>query len=325
MENNSENPNKPANQNTSSDDVAPVSYNEEIKKKKPITMLVVFIAVIFAAAAIFYFVRSSSQAEELEQQKAELDQTYYQLDSISTQLNDKILTISQLGGQVDTLIAIRDQLEAEKAQLRKTQNSQSRQIRNLKDRVGGYQELLLQQDEEIARLKVLNEELLSENTDLKTERNSLNQTITSLNDEKSQLQEKVATASQLKTEGMEVVAINKRGKEYKNEFRSRNIDKLRVQFYITENKVAPIEGKDILLKIIGTDNNVLFDVATGSGTFIFEGREMFYTAKQEILYDRTKKQVLFTYDKGSEYVKGLYKVEIYTDAYLMGRGSFTVK
>ncbi len=325
MENNSENPNKPANQNTSSDDVAPVSYNEEIKKKKPITMLVVFIAVIFAAAAIFYFVRSSSQAEELEKQKAELDQTYYQLDSISTQLNDKILTISQLGGQVDTLIAIRDQLEAEKAQLRKTQNSQSRQIRNLKDRVGGYQELLLQQDEEIARLKVLNEELLSENTDLKTERNSLNQTITSLNDEKSQLQEKVATASQLKTEGMEVVAINKRGKEYKNEFRSRNIDKLRVQFYITENKVAPIEGKDILLKIIGTDNNVLFDVATGSGTFIFEGREMFYTAKQEILYDRTKKQVLFTYDKGSEYTKGLYKVEIYTDAYLMGRGSFTVK
>ncbi len=323
MEKNSENPQKPT--TSSTEDVAPVSFNDEARGKKPITTLLIFVALILAIVAAFYFVRSSSQEEELAKQKEELDQTYYQLDSISTQLNDKILTISQLGGQVDTLIAIRDQLEAEKAQLRKTQASQSRQIKALSDRVGGYKQLLLKQDEEIARLKVLNEELLAENTNLKTEKNQLTKTISSLNTEKTELQEKVASASQLKTEGMQVVAINKRGKEYVNEFRSRNIDKLRIQFYISENKVAPIEGKEILLKIIGTDGNVLFDVATGSGTFIFEGREMFYTAKQEVLYDRTRKQVLFTYDKGSEYTKGVYKVEIYTDDYLMGRGSFTVK
>ncbi len=319
MENQSQNPQKSSNH----DEVKPTPLDQP--KGKPVTILLVFIGVVLAGLLVYFVVQNLNLKDEATVKQAELDKTYYQLDSISASLNEKILTISQLGGEIDTLIAIRDQLEAEKAQLRKNQVNQASQIKSLRDRVGGYQELLLAQDEEIARLKEMNDALLTENTELKVEKNELNETISTLNKNTKELEEKVATAAQLKMEGMEVYAINKRGKEYLNSFRSRHIDNLRVQFYIEENKVAPIEGKDIILRIIGIDGNVLFDVATGSGTFIFEGREMFYTAKQEILYDRTRKQVIFSYDKGSEYVEGVYKVEIYTDDYLMGRGSFTVK
>jgi len=66
-------------------------------------------------------------------------------------------------------------------------------------------------------------------------------------------------------------------------------------------------------------------VAKGSGTFMFEGREQFFTAQQEVLYDRNKKQVTFMYDKGSDYDKGVYKVEVFTDDYILGKGAFTVK
>ena len=58
---------------------------------------------------------------------------------------------------------------------------------------------------------------------------------------------------------------------------------------------------------------------------MFENRELFYTAKQEILYDKNSQEVTMFYNKGSEYAEGRHIVEVYTDEYLMGTGTFTVK
>jgi hypothetical protein len=70
---------------------------------------------------------------------------------------------------------------------------------------------------------------------------------------------------------------------------------------------------------------VLFDVARGSGTFMYQSKEEFYTAAQEILFDNTKQQLSFIYDKGSEYPSGTYDLEIYADDYQIGKGQFVVK
>jgi cell division protein ZapB len=70
---------------------------------------------------------------------------------------------------------------------------------------------------------------------------------------------------------------------------------------------------------------VIFDVAKGSGTFIFNGKEEFYTAQQEILFDNTRQKLFFLYDKGSEYASGNYTVEIYAQDYLIGTTGFVVK
>ena len=80
-----------------------------------------------------------------------------------------------------------------------------------------------------------------------------------------------------------------------------------------------------MIRIVGPDDNVLFDVASGSGTFMFDGKEEFYTAKQEILFDNTRQKLAFDYDKGSEYVPGAYHLQVYTDDYLMGEKEFMVK
>jgi cell division protein ZapB len=98
-----------------------------------------------------------------------------------------------------------------------------------------------------------------------------------------------------------------------------------VKFNIAKNDVAPVSGKEILMRIIDDNENVLFDVARGSGTFTLDGKETFYTAKQEILFDNTQQEVSFLYDKGSEYLPGRYVMEIYTDGYKMGSKSFRVK
>jgi cell division protein ZapB len=157
------------------------------------------------------------------------------------------------------------------------------------------------------------------------ETQELNRSLRDVHSEKDDLVEKVAILSKLKIEDFQVIAISSKGKERIGEFRRRHIDQLKIEFSVAENRVAPIEGKELWIRVIAPDKNVLFDVTKGSGTFMFEGREMFFTEKKEILFDRSKQSVTVYYIKGSEYALGQHTVEIYTDDYVMGKGTFVVK
>jgi len=330
MENNSENKGKstiPQRKPESRPSVTnpAVSTPSSPSNRTNIVIALVILLVVALGVGVYFYINSQKLAKQKAETESQLQQAYFDLDSIGTSLDQKILTISQLGGDIDSLVTVKAELEEEKARLRRREINQSKQIKALKSRVGGYKELLLAKDKEIEQLQKLTNELTAENTELKEEKNQLNRKVNNLSDEKEELAQQVAVASQLKMEDFAVYAINKRGKEYKNSFRNRQISQLRVQFALSENKVAPIEGKDVIIRIIGLDGNVLFDVAKGSGTFIFEGREQFYTAKQEILYDRSKKEVAFLYDKGSSYEKGVYQVEVFGGDYMLGQGIFTVK
>lgn len=298
---------------------------EFLKPKKNRTPLFLVLIFVLIAAIVFFYTQNQNLEAERAEQEQEISSTYLKLDSISNELDQKILTIKELGGNIDTLTVLKQQLEEDKRSLLSREKNQRTQITRLNDRVDGYKELLLLKDSEIVELQKINEELAEENTTLKVEKNQLNQSIQKLEKNKEELAGKVAVASKLQIEGMQIFAINENGKERSSEFRNRHINQLKIQFSVVENQIAPIEGKELLLKVIAPDGNVLFDVTKGSGSFTFEGREMFYTSKQEILYDKNSQLVTYLYDKGSDYAVGQHRVEVYTDSYLMGKGSFMVK
>jgi ubiquinone/menaquinone biosynthesis C-methylase UbiE len=100
---------------------------------------------------------------------------------------------------------------------------------------------------------------------------------------------------------------------------------LKVVFNISENNVAPIETKDIMIRVIDPNGQIVFDVAKGSGTVMLDGKEEFYTSVQTIVFDNSRQQLSFIYDKGSEYKAGQYTIEALTDGYKMGASTFTVK
>lgn len=295
---------------------------EKGQNKRIVTVLLVILLIAAGGALIYKFIESSRLAEQNRLTQAQLDQAYNDLDSMSNELDTRILKIAQLGGEIDTLLQIKMKLEEEKKAFRK---KVYKQINELQDKVEGYKELLVAQDLEIERLKVLNDSLMSENTELKVEANTLSQSIKDLNESKAKLEEKVATASKLKVERVQILAVSSSGKERPSPFKNRHIDHLNIQFEILENRVAPIEGKGILVRITGPDGNVIFDVASGSGTFVYEGRESFYTIKKDILFDRNSQSLTFLYNKGSDYDLGKYTLEIFTDNYKMGSASFIVK
>ena len=291
------------------------------KSNKTLIFVVVGLAVLLVGALVVNFMRE----QNLKERNAELMVAYSRLDSIGREMQAKIIEIEELGGDIDTLRMIRDSLETEKNDLLQFRDRSYKEINRLKSRVEGYRELLVMKDTEIAELKKVNQELVDENKELKDERNELNQNLRQAKETEEKLNEKVQIASRLQIENIVIAALNKKGKPREGEFRSRYIDKLKIDFNIAKNDVAPVAGKEILMRIIDDNDNVLFDVARGSGTFSLDGKETFYTAKQEILFDNSEQAVSFLYDKGSEYLPGRYVMEVYTDGYLMGSESFRVK
>jgi len=292
--------------------------------KKKINWIVIALAVLAVAFAVsLYF--NYSQRQDRQFVRSELNSAYQELETMKSELEAKIAEIEKLGGDVQELRQVKEQMDAEMNELRSQNQIAWANYKKIQDRVEGYRELLVLKDKEIERLKSVNQELLTENITLKDEKNILFDSISSLAQSRSKLEERVELASRLKAENIKVYAVNKKGKEKEGEFRNSQLDHLKVDFTIAENNVAPIEGKEILIRIREPEGNVLFDVARGSGTFMFNGREEFYTAKQEILFDNTRQRLTFTYDKGSDFVEGKHTVEIYTDGYIMGSESFVVK
>lgn len=302
---------------------APSNTPQKKSNKTPLIITAMAIVIIFQAVKIYL---DSREKADLRVENTTIEKEYattlQRLEELSAELDERIAEIEKLGGDVSELQQAKEEIEIE---LNRQQRANGRVIAELKDRVEGYELLLKNKDEEISRLQAVNQELLTENVNLKTEKNQLGDSIGRLSQTRDELQSKVDKASQLKVENFRIVAVNERGRERDSPFRARQLQQLKVEFNIAENDVAPIEGKKIMIRIVDQDGKVIFDVARGSGTFMYNGKEEFYTASQDILFDNSRQRLTFLYDKGSEYAPGTYDLEVYTEDYLMGEGQFVVK
>lgn len=306
----------------------PVKNVQPEAPKKSNQKYAIIIAVL-SIIIIVQFVSSYFNKQERDQLRVEkssteeqLATTMHRLDEISAELDQRIAEIQRLGGDISELTKAKEEIETE---LKRTRRANGQVIKELKDKVEGYELLLKNKDEEIEKLKNVNQELLTENTTLKVQKNMLGDSINRLTQTKEELASKVTLASQLKAENVRIVAVNDKGKERESPFRNRQVGNIKIEFNLAENNVAPIEGKKIMIRIVDENGQVLFDVARGSGTFTYNSKEEFYTAAQEILFDNTRQKLSFLYDKGSDYAPGTYTLEVYCDDYKMGSGQFSVK
>jgi len=292
-----------------------------MKDKKLIYILSVIIIIFIVVSSILIY--NNIQKEKIRiKQQTELDELYIDLDSVSNVLNDKILTISQLGWDIDSLLILKENIETEKREFR---NRAYAQINRLQGKVDGYRELLLAQDEEIEKLKKLNEQLFEENKEQKVEINTLNDKITNINRSNKKLEEQIEIAGRLEIKDIEIVGIFRNGSTKINSFKNRSLNKLIVNFTVLENSLSKIEVLDIYLRIIKPSGQVVYDISKGSGSFTFDKRELFYSIKDEILIDKSEMTYNIEYVKSEELNKGEYQVILYTNNYEIGRSEFIIK
>lgn len=273
----------------------------------------------------------------------ELASNQNKLDSISTQLDLKITEVNQLGGKVDDLMALKEQLEKDKANLKANSISAGA----LQSKIRKYESILAEKDALIAKLKEENQTLLSANTELGTQVQTLNSTNTELQNQKAglesekaslnekvnavssqnkELSEKVALGAALKATNVNVFGITSGGKEKdRDKFRSKRVDKIKVAFNLPANSITEQNEKDIYMRLLGPDGAIISDEATGSGIFTYNGQQVVYTTKQPILYKNNNQLAEIVYSRGQKYASGKYNIELYSEGFKIGEGKFEIK
>ncbi len=248
-------------------------------------------------------------------------------DSLTSELDAKIEQIQRLGGDTtelhQTLLKLRKDLRS----ARGARAGDLKKIADLNDRIEDYITELSKKDEEISTLKKERESIYSDNQNLKTNIARRDDSLSRLATVQKQLDEKIRLAQILRAEGIQVSVIDRGGKERKEDrYRASRIDKLKVVFSFADNKVAKVESKDVMLRIIEPEGSSLSDASQGGGSLrTREGKEVPFTTKQSIMFDNSHAPQTFVWAKGSEYKSGTHTIEIWCEGNMMGSGTLVVR
>jgi hypothetical protein len=301
----------------------------------------IVLAVLTAVLSVLYY-RSNNlanvQAKTIEEKATELANTRSKLDSISTQLDSKIAEIKSLGGQVEDLEALKVQLMQDKASLRKSNHAS---VESYTAKIKEYDLVLSQKDAEIVELKrqngvltednkvlsTKNETLNSENSGLKSQNQSLNDSINEVAANNRELARKVSIGAALKAQNLKITNVKSNGKEQESsKYNGKKIEKLKISFSLAQNPITKLENKVIYLRVLDGEGAIVSDEAAGSGKFTLDGKDLVYTNKQTVTYTNDNQMVDFLYNRGGiVYKPGKYTVELYSEGFKIGTGTFEVK
>jgi myosin heavy subunit len=313
-----------------------MDYNQEQKQDRKTLLWAALAVLLLLNLVLVYFIYHEKQEnlakdEIITAKTEEVLSIKTKLDSISTELDIKIAEIQKLGGSVDSLVALKAQLEKDKQELK---NANTYSAASYNKKIRSYETILSEKDGEITRLKQelgvvtsKNEELNQKVTGLESEKQLLADSVSTYSAQNKELSEKVTLASALRAEAVTVNAVSAKGKEREGgKYKAKRIDRLRINFKLGENAVAKQNEKEIYLRILDPDGAVLSDMATGSGSFMYNGKELIYSSKQTISFTNSGQSVDIFYGRGGIPMKdGKYAIELYSEGFRIGQGDFTVK
>ena len=285
--------------------------------KKHITIAIVAGVILCAGLGflIYSLWQEKAEKEELlmlaEMDKREMENEYAsfakQYSEMKTQINNDSL-IAQLDKEQQRTEALLEELKQVKA-------TDAAEILRLKKELATLRKILRSYVHEIDSLNRVNEQLRSENQQVKAQYTQATQTITSLSTEKETLSEKVAIASQLDATGITMEGQNKRGRKAR---KVKDVKKFVVSFVISRNITAQAGNRSIYVRITKPNNEVL----TNGGTFAYENRNLEYSAKKDIEYNGEATPVTVYWDVNEFLSKGTYRVAIFADGHNIGNASF---
>jgi len=324
---------------------------EKKKGKRVIIILIVFVGLLTCASAFLakkVFLDNVEEFDTINRGRRTAEDRFSKLNSDVEKAEALLASIgitdldsnSVLTGQVQEIKLLRKEKEERinklKSQIQDLITSTDGKAKNFSQLKSLYTKLktevyLLRS--EVKKLKAKNQSLIAENQRLKDENLQLGtdlsgerKTSADLAAQRDGLQGKVNLGKRLITYDVvaEGIKIRRNGKE-KPTTRASRADKIRVVFTIAKNDIAVGGKKDVHLRVIGPDDKVITD---GGSNFSYKGKDMGYTAKENINYKNTSIDVYMYATNligGQGFSKGGYKVEVYCENTMIGVSAVTLK
>lgn len=289
-------------------------------KKSKIQLIII---ILLALLVIFFIIDKIQKKNMTEEIIAQLEDNNTEKQNISNEMKELLMQYDDLRTNNDTLNA-KLMVEQKKIkglinELKYVKSSNSTKIKEYKKELGTLRKIMRSYIVQIDSLYSRNKELIKENVHVKNEYRIVMSENQDLSSERDSLAGTVKKASELKAMNLTAIGINKRGK---NTNRISKLDKIKVCFNIDENVIATKGEKWIYLRIAKPDKYVLFE--SESDLFIFEGKEITYSAKRMINYYGKVMDMCIYWKKSELLIQGLYYVDIFADGNLIGTTAFTL-
>lgn len=295
---------------------------KEIKEVNKLTLLIVaiIVLVLILAGSGYYIYHQKQQMNDLvETFDLEKESLEDEFNELSLQYEGYKFSVGN-----DSLIAL---LSTEQAkvqrlleELRTVKATNAKEISRLKKELETLRKVMRNYVIQIDSLNRENEQLKVENKKAVEKYNRVSSQAATLKKEKERLTERVTLASRLDATNISVTPVNSRGKLAK---RIKRMQQFVVNFTIAKNITAPVGEKDIYVRIMKPDDDIL--VKNRTDLFLFEGKEINYSMKKMIEYEGEEIPVTLYWNIEEFLSPGTYRVEIFADGNLIGKKSFNLE
>lgn len=303
--------------------------NEEKAPQKDTKKIYILLAVIVALIAtnVFMWMQKDKVETRYVQTSDEKMKLQSQLDQLEVELNETTANADSLNS---TLMAKDEELKGKVLQLQnalKRGNLTAGELEKARNEIDQLRYYIRKYQGEINELKKENEMLASENSNLKSSVQTEQKKSSELLNQNISLSNKVAVASLLKTSSLNAQGIRLRssGKEVETD-RAKNLEKIRVDFMIGDNAVAPQGTRDFYLRIINPEGKALVVTDATDSRFNADGEDLQYSSKMNAAFENKAGQTYTIYwTKSSTIPAGTYNVILYADGNSIGKTSITLK
>lgn len=287
--------------------------NEAVKKSlRGYRVVIILLAIILAGLSVLYFNLNRQQQEDYALLQADRDTIQSNLTALINEYDD-------LKYQNDTIAAQLARANEMVEQLKRERRFNYNKLKAYQKEVGTLRAVMKNYLRQIDSLNTINKKVIGENVSLRKEISTANLRADVAEERASELQNKVQQGSVLRARNIAIVALNSNDKEIS---RVKNAATLRVDFTVGANELAAAGNRPIYLCITSPDGYLLSTDAMP--TFVFQGTKKGYSASRDVDYQNEDLDVSIFY-KGSGFIPGTYKVELYMDGNLIGSAEVAMR
>jgi uncharacterized coiled-coil DUF342 family protein len=280
--------------------------------------VIIAIVAILLIVVTWLYIDQRSTTQEIKQvlteEKNSIEESLLNLrseyDSLRTNNDTLNSRLVKEQGKIDELLT----------ELKTVKATNYRRIRQLQTELSTLRDVAKSYVRQIDSLNTRNQELVAENTKVKSQMRKTLSDKRNLEEQNQDLSTKVEKASVLSTANVQAMPINSRGKE-KNKV--DKVDKVKVTFNIKENVLAEPGERDVYMRIAGPDDFIL--AKSEDDLFDYQGEMIVFSAKRPVEYYNDEVPVTIYWKNDGELIVGKYDVYLFADGYEIGYTTFTIE
>ncbi len=286
---------------------------KEIALKKTMNVMIA-VAVVLALVLAYVWYQKSSLVRELNVEKDALTQQMITLQNDYATLssdNDRI------NAQLDSS---REEVSQLIERIKKTEATNRAMIRQYERELGTLRSIMRNYIVQIDSLNTLNHKLTADAAAARREAAETRRQSEELSKAVESLSGQVAAGSVLKGRAIRMDAYN--GSD-KITDRSSRVVRLMTTLSLVENDLAPKGPVRVYIRVKGPDGILL--TGDDQRTFEYEGEPLICSASREVDYQGKEVELSIYLNGISDFVKGIYTVEAYTENNLLGSAELMLR